>query len=84
MGNLSYCPACKRNIGAKKVFSWTWFLLGLLTYGVFSALYLVWYVLKSSDACSICGCEDLYTPLIEEVPKEEPMPEEEEEEKELP
>jgi hypothetical protein len=64
MSNLSYCPQCKRNVGAKKVFSWTWFLLYcFFSIGILGVLYIIYYILKGSDACSVCGCEDLYKPL---------------------
>jgi uncharacterized membrane protein len=55
MTKIRFCNLCERNVGAQKKFNWTIFLLGVLTFGIISTMYLIYYILKSSDICPICG-----------------------------
>ena len=56
MANIKFCNLCDRNVAARKKFNWTIFLLGIiLSVGIISGLYLIWFVMKGSDQCPICG-----------------------------
>jgi len=52
-----YCPYCKRLVEPQKKFNWAIFLLGLLTVGIISFIYLIYYLLKTPTKCPICGAE---------------------------
>jgi hypothetical protein len=56
MAKIRYCPLCKRNVAAKKKFSWPIFLLLILTIGG-APIYLIWYIVKSRKNCPICGAK---------------------------
>jgi len=53
---MKYCTACQRPVkGVKSKFSWAIFLLGLLTFGILSILYTIYYlVFKKNNKCSVC------------------------------
>ena len=52
-----YCPYCKRLVEPVKKFNWAIFLLGFLTVGIVSVIYLIYYLLKRPTKCPICGAE---------------------------
>ena len=53
---MRYCKECERKVKGTKKFSWVIFLLGLLTFGTLSILYLIYYILaKRATKCPICG-----------------------------
>ena len=53
---MRYCRGCERKVKGTKKFSWAIFLLGLLTFGTLSILYLIYYILaKRATKCPICG-----------------------------
>jgi len=54
---MKYCKYCKRKVKGTKKFSWLIFILGLLTCGVVSVVYLIWYMFKRSNKCPICGAK---------------------------
>lgn len=60
-----YCNLCKRYIEPKKKFNWIIFLLGILTFGVVSIGYTLYYLfLQKADRCPICNTKNLnkYSP----------------------
>ena len=55
---MRYCTECARKVEGTKKFSWAIFLLGLITFGTVSFLYLIYYLLvKKATKCPICGVE---------------------------
>ena len=55
---MKYCNKCKREVEPTKEFSWAWFLLGLICFGVGAIAYLLYYLaLKPRDRCPIYGCK---------------------------
>jgi len=54
-----HCNDCKRNITPVKKFNWGWFLGGLLTFGIISTLYLIYFIVKGKNVCPICNGKDL-------------------------
>ena len=54
-GICLYCEMCKREVGTKKNFNWSIFLIGLLLIGVGAALYLLYYWILAPKVCAICG-----------------------------
>lgn len=57
MGKV-YCNTCKKNTLTANHFSWRWFLGGILTGGVISVLYLVYYIVTGDKKCKECGGGD--------------------------
>lgn len=54
MAQVKYCNLCVRNVTATKRFNWTIALIGLLTFGFVTFIYLCYYIAKSGDTCPIC------------------------------
>jgi len=52
---MRFCTYCKREVKGTKKFNWIIFILGLITFGVVSIAYLIYYLLKRSTKCPICG-----------------------------
>jgi hypothetical protein len=53
---MRYCENCGQNVQPVKHFSWFWFLLGFLAFGVGAIVYLVhYYMIKRKVYCPICG-----------------------------
>ena len=52
---MRYCKYCKREVKGTKKFNWIIFILGLLLFGVPGLIYLLWYMIKRSTKCPICG-----------------------------
>ena len=51
---MKYCTACERNVSPKKKFNWVIFVLGLLSAGIISTLYVIYYFLFQKRQCPIC------------------------------
>ncbi len=52
---MKYCSLCQRYVEPQKKFSWAIFLLGFLTLGIISVIYLVYYLIFASKKyCPIC------------------------------
>lgn len=62
MATIRFCNLCDRNIAPRKKFNWTIFLLGFLTFGIISTIYLIYFIVKPSNSCPICGNTDLKAP----------------------
>ena len=56
-----YCIGCNREVkGTKSKFNWIIFILGLLSLGVISVVYVLYYWLfKRKNKCSICGMKTI-------------------------
>ena len=52
---IKYCNLCKRQVNATKKFSWVWFLIWALCFGVGAIVYLIYFLLKPNNKCPICG-----------------------------
>lgn len=61
MAKIRFCNLCDRNVAPRKKFNWTIPILGLLTFGIISIMYLIYYVLKPANACPICGNTQLHS-----------------------
>lgn len=61
---MKYCTLCKRYVEPTKKFNWAIFLLGLLTFGTISVIYLLYYLFFAKKVCPICGTKQLikYSP----------------------
>lgn len=77
---MRYCTLCKRYIDPTKKFNSAIFLLGLLTFGVVSVIYLLYYLifakkkycpLCKTDRLNIYSPEDLETRKLEKQEKKE-------------
>ncbi len=69
---MKYCTLCKRYVEPTKKFNWAIFLLGLLTFGIVSVIYLLYYLFIAKKAfCPICGTKQLtkYSPEDAEAKK---------------
>lgn len=54
MAKIRFCNLCNRNINPIKRFNWTIFLIGLLSAGIISFMYLCFFIAKGGDTCPIC------------------------------
>ncbi len=55
-----YCKSCEQEVKGNKKFSWVIFILGFLTFGILSALYVIYYLIfKRSNKCPICGTKTM-------------------------
>jgi hypothetical protein len=59
MAKIRFCNLCDRNVAPKKKFNWSIFLVGLLTFGIVSTMYLIYFIVKPADACPMCGNTEL-------------------------
>jgi hypothetical protein len=57
---MKYCKSCEQPVKGTKKFSWIIFLLGLLTFGIGSLLYVIYYVVvKNKNKCPMCGTKTI-------------------------
>lgn len=77
---MRYCTLCQRYIDPTKKWSWAIFLLGFLTAGIVSLIYLIYYLIFAKKKyCPICKSkritkyspEDIESKKIEKQEKKE-------------
>ena len=51
---MKYCGNCKQLVTPTKKFSWAVFLLGLLTLGIISVIYIIYYLAFKKRVCPMC------------------------------
>lgn len=60
-GGMRYCNNCQQLVAPLKHFNWAVFLLGFLTLGIISFLYLIWYLIKGGT-CPVCNSHNWGVP----------------------
>jgi len=60
MARVKYCPLCQRAVEPVKKWSWGWFLLGVILFGVGAIVYVLYYLMFAPKKyCPICGTKRL-------------------------
>lgn len=58
---MRYCTNCQQFVAPLQHFNWAVFLLGFLTLGIISFLYLIWYLIKGGT-CPVCNSHNWGVP----------------------
>lgn len=49
------CNSCGKDVMPTKKFNWFIFILGFVTFGIISFIYLIYYMTKDNKVCPVCG-----------------------------
>ena len=67
MTQVRYCGNCERYVTPQKKFNWWIFILGgLISWGLISLIYLIYYFAVKKAVCPICMSDNWSIPIREE------------------